>query len=389
MAAFIFILPFAHTIALRLALLALLTVTALTVRYRERTPPLPLKWPLMAVAAISMLSITWAVDPALSFGEAKREILLTFLAFFAGFVLTRSRADFVFYTWTMLGGFGVLVALGCVSPSLSGRWANFGFQGDVGTYSTYIITIVPWALAALVLARGFVVRAALFGVIGFAIYAGFLTSNRAFFLAVVAVVVTFAALTIPLFSLRLAKKVLVGVVVAAVLGGVIGLFALVVEGRGNSSADLVSGIERAFVSDVRLPFWRESIGVMREHLWLGVGFGARSFSIAYPQFLQESESFWHVHNLFLNRYAQTGLVGLAVFIFLLTALVRQASAMYTHKHTRELRVIGAAGLALLLGVVVKNFTDDFFGREIALLTWTMIGIVLGYVARYRYTVSEG
>lgn len=387
LAAFILVLPFAHTVALRLTLLALLAACAVAVRLREATPALPLKWPLVAVATISVLSIAWAVDPVSSFGEVKNEIVYTFLAFFSAFVLTRTRADFVFYTWIILGGFAVLVILGCAAFELPGRWAHFGFQGGVGTYSTYLVTVMPWVLASLVLTRSQIARAVLLMLIAMALYGGFLTANRAFFITMLVVVVTFAALAVPLFSLRLAKKLFVGMAVLAFLTGLIGLFLLVIEGKLGAADGLGALVERTFVGDVRIGFWRDSIEAMRENLWFGVGFGRPSFGYAYPE-LRTSEYFWHAHNMFLNRLAQTGVVGLAALLFLLVALVRQASALYARHQTLELRVIGAAALALLLGVIVKNFTDDFFGRELALLTWTMIGIVLGYTVRHSAAHAE-
>ena len=42
--------------------------------------------------------------------------------------------------------------------------------------------------------------------------------------------------------------------------------------------------------------------------------------------------------------------------------------------------IGAAGLALVAGVVVKNLTDDFFVRQNALLFWSLVGAGLGAAA---------
>mgnify|MGYP006866175926 CR=1 FL=1 len=42
-----------------------------------------------------------------------------------------------------------------------------------------------------------------------------------------------------------------------------------------------------------------------------------------------------------------------------------------------LLAVGAAGLALVVGVVAKNMTDDFFVRHNALLFWSLTGAALG------------
>jgi hypothetical protein len=42
--------------------------------------------------------------------------------------------------------------------------------------------------------------------------------------------------------------------------------------------------------------------------------------------------------------------------------------------------IGAAGLALVAGMIVKNLADDFFVRQNALLFWALVGAGLGAAA---------
>jgi hypothetical protein len=39
--------------------------------------------------------------------------------------------------------------------------------------------------------------------------------------------------------------------------------------------------------------------------------------------------------------------------------------------------VGATGLALVVGVIAKNMTDDFFVRHNALLFWSLTGAALG------------
>ena len=41
------------------------------------------------------------------------------------------------------------------------------------------------------------------------------------------------------------------------------------------------------------------------------------------------------------------------------------------------RVIGAAGVAMVVGVVARNLTNDFFMRDMSLLFWSLSGMLLG------------
>ena len=43
--------------------------------------------------------------------------------------------------------------------------------------------------------------------------------------------------------------------------------------------------------------------------------------------------------------------------------------------------LGAAGLAIVVGIIVKSMTDVSLGRGNALLFWSLIGIILGYGRR--------
>ena len=87
----------------------------------------------------------------------------------------------------------------------------------------------------------------------------------------------------------------------------------------------------------------------------------------------------HAHNTFLNRALETGLPGLAAFILLL-ASVAVAFRRVARSADPGTAAIGAAGIALVAGVVLKNLTDDFFVRQNALLFWSLVGAGLGAAA---------
>ena len=71
---FLFILPFTHSVALRLSSLAIAAaITFITWRTRP-TPPIPFKLPLLLWAGMALLSLSWALDPAYTLGEIKNEI---------------------------------------------------------------------------------------------------------------------------------------------------------------------------------------------------------------------------------------------------------------------------------------------------------------------------
>jgi uncharacterized membrane protein YjjP (DUF1212 family) len=45
---------------------------------------------------------------------------------------------------------------------------------------------------------------------------------------------------------------------------------------------------------------------------------------------------------------------------------------------RIIAMAGICGVMLVVGVVARNLTNDFFQRDLALLFWSIAGMLLGY-----------
>ena len=90
---FLFSLPFAHTVAVRLLCLAIASVTTAVSWYLRPPPPVPCKLPILLWAVICALSVTWSIEPAYSAGELWNEVGYTMLSFLTFFYFTRSESD--------------------------------------------------------------------------------------------------------------------------------------------------------------------------------------------------------------------------------------------------------------------------------------------------------
>jgi O-antigen ligase len=84
----------------------------------------------------------------------------------------------------------------------------------------------------------------------------------------------------------------------------------------------------------------------------------------------------HAHNLFLDVVLQVGVVGLAVFCWLLAALAREA---WRARDLGQWRA-GAALAALVVALVAKNLTDDFMDHAVVIAFWGYAGLLLGRAA---------
>jgi len=202
---------------------------------------------------------------------------------------------------------------------------------------------------------------------------GFLTLNRVFWLAAAAQIIVFS-----LFSMRHWQSRHRG---AYVVGGiaVVAGFALTQVLFASQSRIALSApgteIVDFLVDDPRGDLWRFAAGRIAEHPWVGAGIGKWALRDVFDAHFHDVLRL-HAHNVFLNRALEMGLPGVAVFAALLGSVVVLFWRLAASDDART-AALGAAGLALVAGVVVKNLTDDFFVRQNALLFWSLTGAALG------------
>ncbi|MBM3348001.1 MAG: O-antigen ligase family protein, partial [Betaproteobacteria bacterium] len=146
----------------------------------------------------------------------------------------------------------------------------------------------------------------------------------------------------------------------------------------QSRADL-----QVIENDYRLMHWKRVFARIQDHPLAGAGFGREAMKKAYPDLVPVGEPqslLWHPHNVFLNYGIAMGWPGMLALAALFIALLH---AYWRHWRAGEAdrRVVAVAGILLIIGVVGRNLTNDFFVRDGALLFWALNGAMLGYLAR--------
>jgi O-antigen ligase len=123
----------------------------------------------------------------------------------------------------------------------------------------------------------------------------------------------------------------------------------------------------------RMAHWQSALSMWTENPWLGVGIG--NYEPVYPSY---ALPLWplplgHAHNYYLNIAAETGLLGLAAYLFLWgTALlgawrgVRRASGWYLG--------VALGVLGVLVHLSVHNFFDNLFVHSMYLQVAILLGI---------------
>ncbi len=125
----------------------------------------------------------------------------------------------------------------------------------------------------------------------------------------------------------------------------------------------------------RLAHWQAALEMFRHNLWTGVGFGC--YEPAYPRFalINWPIALGHAHNYYLNLAAETGLIGLAAYLFLWGTVFWQTWRA-TRRAEGPLRGVAIGLLGTWTHLSVHHFLDNLYVNNVHL----HIGVLLGLLA---------
>jgi O-antigen ligase len=371
------VLPFPHTVALRLACLALAFAVAVLGWRRYAVPPVPCRVPIALWALVSLLSLVWAVDRGYTLSELWNEIGYTIMAYLAFFAFTRSAALLRALILALGAGAAVLCAWAIARYAVSGDWDDAAGHGGVGNFAAYAVSVVPALLVLAVGTRPMRIAAAV--VFALVAVASVLSAQRILWpvLAVQIVAVLWLAQANGLLRIP-ARTVVIAAFGAVVFAGSVLLVAQSERYEANRGAPA-----KMVDADTRWRNWPHVVDRILEHPWHGVGFGRQVMTRAYRDLIPaDNPMFWHAHNTVLNYGLSMGLPGIAALLLLFAGFAREYWRLL-RDDDRLVKVIGIAGIALLLGVFLRNQVNDFLVRDMAILFWALNGAFLGLGARLR------
>jgi O-antigen ligase len=389
---FLFALPLAAITAVReitLGLAVFFWLAAMVWQRRLLILRTPLDLPLLALVAMALLSLVWAVNPAYSFKEIRGELLKGLLVFYLA-VYALQTTERLQQTWLVLLA-GNLLLLGYAFwdfHQAGGILTDYyirarSLHSGYGTFGTYLITVFPYLLVLLLGAP--LDRLKKIGVLALAAgTAGciYITFGRAMWLA--------AGLELLLVAGLLKKKkvllllLVLGIAAAAALPRTVRFHGErlpaaadgVTQNLGGTGGDLIA-------------IWKLAGRHILENPFRGIGFGRHSFSEAFTDFRARHQPLlWHAHNTLLNITFQTGIQGLLALLWVVAVVLHQ-----TLRPPGQGSPSPWAGLfslatgVMVCGFLVRNFFDDFFVDDNALLFWFLLGGALGNI-KYEHRTSN-
>ena len=387
----LFALPLAAVTAVReitLGLAAFFWLAAMATRRRLLILRSPLDLPLLAFLAMAFLSLVWAVNPAYSFKEIRGELFKGLLVFYLA-VYSLRTTERLQQTWLVLLAGNLLLLLFAFWDFFQsgGALNNYyirarSLHSGYGSYGTYLITVFPFLLVLVFAPLDRWQRIGVLIVTAGTAFAIYITFGRAMWLAAGVEVLLVAGL------LKKRKVLLILLVLGALAVSAVPRTvwfhgerlpeAAVGEARpvGGTGGDLIA-------------IWRLAARQIREHPFQGIGFGRHSFSEAFTEFRASHQPLlWHAHNTLLNLTFQTGIQGLlaALWVFgvILWKTLRPPARDPDDSWTD---LFSLATGVMVVGFLVRNFFDDFFVDDNALLFWLLVGGALGSQKYERRTAN--
>jgi O-antigen ligase len=387
--------PFPASAGLRGAMLLLAALALVTVALRTRAAA-TIVWPsrtLMAVAALWVVYVALIAatgpDPRTSLASWRGDVLVPVVACAVFYALSQQPRNVWWFASVLLIGLVVLTVMMIRDPFRPSDPTHDPLYGGIGRISAWYVTVAPlvallWLLPAT---WRWTARAASVIAVITLFVGAWLTENRAIWLCYAAMLLAgtlTAAFAQPTGLRRWRAVAMVGVLLAVIGVG----FAASVTSRAEMQVGEREAPMIFLAKDVRSYIWSEAVTMIGERPWAGRGY---DLDIVREEFLQRMKdprvAGWidHPHNIFLDAALQIGVAGGVLLLLVFAALLREFVALARTAradHQRRVAIAASCGVALVVGVFLRNMVDDFFSRHMVLLFGALAGLLLGLAQRH-------
>ncbi|MBO0702422.1 MAG: O-antigen ligase family protein [Candidatus Dormibacteraeota bacterium] len=142
---------------------------------------------------------------------------------------------------------------------------------------------------------------------------------------------------------------------------------------------------------LRKPLWLSSLNMLRHRPLQGAGLDGFRPTVQGYAVQGYDQNLIYPHNLFLNFWSETGLLGLVAIVWYGVQLIRCGVRGLGRANRPWVRALSLGLLGLVLAFLVHGVGDvPYFKNDQALAFWTLTGIqlgALGTAARYRRGAS--
>lgn len=127
-------------------------------------------------------------------------------------------------------------------------------------------------------------------------------------------------------------------------------------------------------TDVRLVLWQGTWNLLKAHPWLGAGLSG--FPALYDKYrlIKHTELLLYPHNIFLNFWAEIGLVGLLAFIGILISFFRAGVRAIQMEKSR---VCAYALMSAMISLVIYGLVEaPYFKNDLSAQFWILCALMV-------------
>ena len=270
---------------------------------------------------------------------------------------------------------GVVGVYHVVTDHSSAVWLDIVLFTDIGlrlystfenpnVYGTYLLLAIPLAAACVVYVKSAFLKLCAFGITGMLVLNLLATYSRGCYVAL--------ALSVVMFVLIINKQLVV-LIIPAMVASLFVLPASVIN-------RLFSIVNLADTSTTfRMNIWRGSLRMLGDFWPVGVGQGEYAFNRVYHFYSLGATFTPHSHNLFLQIFIETGIVGFLVFIGVLACFYRAQANFLKRTQEFRLRVMSAAMVAAVTGFLIQGMFDyAFYNYRVMLTFYLFLGLGIAF-----------
>ena len=149
---------------------------------------------------------------------------------------------------------------------------------------------------------------------------------------------------------------------------------------------------RFMCNDDRIAVYVNSLNMIKSHPVIGVGTNA--FMNSYKYYKQNPEyrnvltlDGMKAHSIYLHFAGELGLVGIAIFFWLLFAIFREGKKIYCALQDHYLKIVSLSLIACLIAFLVNGLTESSLSySRVALIFWYLAGFLLA-LKKFSYAAK--
>lgn len=128
----------------------------------------------------------------------------------------------------------------------------------------------------------------------------------------------------------------------------------------------------------RSQIWRANLDMIQERPVFGWGYGNyKQFRAPYYARYPQADTDAHAHNVYLQIWVESGLLGLGAFVFLFAGILRKGWQIYGALSSEPLKSWTLGILLSVVGFLIGGLTQHNFGdAEVAIVLWASVGVLM-------------